>query len=356
MSELIDAASPIRPGEELDLAKLEAYLKQTFGPFDGTLAVEQFRRGHSNLSYLVRMGDREMVLRRPPFGSKVKTAHDMGREFTVLRHLSPVYPAAPRTLAYCEDESVLGAKFYLMERVKGVILRGQKPRDLDVPPEKVRQCCLAFVKNLADLHRIDFKAVGLDELHRPGQYMSRQVLGWADRYAGSKTDDIPDIDATIEWLKGRIPEDTDAVLIHNDYKFDNVVLDPNELTRIIGVLDWEMATIGDPLMDLGNSLAYWVEADDDPIARTMRRQPTHLRGMLTRREVVDYYCERTGVRPDDWTFYEVCGLFRLSAIAQQIYYRYHHGQSRNPAFRHFWFFVHYLHHRCRRAIARSRRE
>ena len=159
----------------------------------------------------------------------------------------------------------------------------------------------------------------------------------------------------MEWLKANIPGNERLCLIHNDFRFDNLVLDPAQPARIVGVLDWEMATIGDPLMDLGNSLAYWVESGDDPVARAMRRQPTHLPGMLTRREVVDYYCQRTGVRPDDWTFYEVCGLFRLSAIAQQIYYRYHHGQSRNPAFRHFWFFVHYLHHRCRRTIARSRR-
>lgn len=157
----------------------------------------------------------------------------------------------------------------------------------------------------------------------------------------------------MRWLQDNLPEHETICLTHNDFRFDNVVLDANDPTRVIGILDWELATLGDPLMDVGNMLAYWIQADDDAIARSTRRQPTHLDGMLTRQQVIDYYCDKTGFKAQDFTFYEVYGIFRLSAIAQQIYYRYHHKQTRNPAFKNFWFLVNYLHWRCRKLIRAS---
>jgi aminoglycoside phosphotransferase (APT) family kinase protein len=332
MNELIDSPGPVRQGEELDPAKLRGFLIETLGPVQGPVQIEQFRKGHSNLTYLIQFGDRELVLRRPPFASKVKTAHDMTREYTVLSHLCEVYPPAPRPVAFCDDESILGAKFYLMERIKGVILRGKPPAGIEVSPENARQCCLAFVRNLAALHQIDYRAAGLADLYRPGWYVQRQVLGWAERYAQSKTDEVPSIDAAIAWLKERIPEDTASVLIHNDYKFDNLVLDPHDLTRIIGVLDWEMATIGDPLMDLGTALGYWAEDRDPSMLQGVQSFLTSLPGALTRMELAEEYARLTGRDVSRILFYYVFSLLKIAVIVQQIYYRYVKGTTKDERF------------------------
>lgn len=331
MSALIDSTSAIRQGEELDIPALEQYLASRLDGVSGPLRIEQFPSGHSNLTYLLRMGDRELVLRRPPFGSKVKSAHDMGREYRVLSKLHPVYPAAPRPLVYCEDDSVIGAKFYVMERIKGVILRSKKPQGLEVTPEVARGCCRSLFENLADLHALDYRAIGLDELYKGSNYVERQVTGWAERYRGSQTDDIPEIDQIITWLKERIPADTGAVLVHNDYKFDNVVLDPNDITRIIGVLDWEMATIGDPLADLGTSLGYWIEPDDDEM-KVVQCFMTTEPGALTRRELAEIYAERTGRDISNILFYYILALLKLAVIVQQIYYRYKQGLTKDERF------------------------
>lgn len=263
---LLDTPREVRTGEELDIPRLQAYLGEQCG-LSGAVEVRQFPSGFSNLTYAVRVGERELVLRRPPFGSKVKSAHDMGREYRVLSALSRVYPPAPKPLIHCDDTSVLGAPFYVMERIRGVILRGRKPDGFTMTPDGARACCEALVRNLAALHAIDFEAAGLADLRKEGSYVERQVMGWTDRYYGSQTDDIPAIDQTAQWLKTNYPADTAACIVHGDYKFDNLVLDPNDLTRIIGVLDWEMATIGDPLMDLGTVLSYWVEQGDPSMGR-----------------------------------------------------------------------------------------
>ena len=332
MGGIVDGPGPVREGEQLALAKLESYLAETLGPFQGPVVVEQFPHGHSNLTYLVRAGHHECVLRRPPFSSKVKTAHDMGREFKVLSSLCKVYGPAPRPLAFCDDESILGAEFYLMERIEGVILRSRQPKGLDLPSQTVRRCCESFVENLADLHRLDYEAAGLGDLRRPGQYVERQVIGWAKRYDGSKTDTLPDIDSTTKWLKERIPQDTDAVLIQNDYKWDNLVLDPEDLARIVGVLDWEMCTIGDPLMDLGSALTYWLEPGDPSEMKTVQCFLTSLPGSMTRMELAEHYAENTGRDVSNILFYYVFGLLKLAVIVQQIYYRYAKGLTRDERF------------------------
>ncbi len=332
MADLLDQAGPVRDGEELDLEKLHAFLTATLGACSGTTEIEQFRKGHSNLTYLIRFGGRELVLRRPPFASKVKSAHDMNREYTVLSHLCEVYPPAPRPVAYCEDALVLGAPFYVMGRVQGAILRGRAPQGLVVSPEQARACCLAFVRNLAALHTIDYQAAGLESLYRPGWYTQRQVLGWADRYEKSKTDRIPSIERTIAWLKERIPPDTGVAMIHNDYKFDNLVLDPNDLTRIVGVLDWEMATVGDPLMDLGTSLGYWAEPKDPSGLQDAQCFLTSLPGSLTRLELAEAYGEITGRDVSNILFYYVFSLLKIAVIVQQIYYRYVQGSTKDERF------------------------
>lgn len=342
MSGFVDRPGPLREGEELDPARLRAFLVDTVGSFDGPVEIEQFRSGHSNLTYLVRFDGRELVLRRPPFASQVKTAHDMYREYTILSHLCDVYEAAPIPVTFCDDESVLGAKFYLMERIQGVILRGAPPPGISISEETARACCLSFVRNLAALHQLDYRAVGLGELHRPGWYTQRQVVGWAERYGKSKTDDLPAIDATIAWLEGRIPPDTGATLIHNDYKFDNLVLDPGDLTRIIGVLDWEMSTIGDPMMDLGTSLGYWIEAKDPPGLQAITCFLTNAPGSMTRMELAEEYARITGRDTSNILFYYVFSLLKIAVIVQQIYYRYVKGNTKDERFASLIFVVRYL--------------
>lgn len=328
-----DATAPVRPGEELDLPKLAAYLKEHIPGLEGELIVDQFPSGHSNLTYLLRCGDREMVLRRPPFGSKVKSAHDMGREHTVLSHLHPVYPPAPAPLLLCNDEDIIGAQFYVMERVQGVIVRGGRPEGFPDDPALARRCSEAFIDNLATIHGLDWEAAGLGVLRKKeGQYTERQVKGWTERYHGSQTDDIPTIEAVIQWLNERIPADTGAVLVHNDYKFDNIVLDPDDPARIIGVLDWEMTTIGDPLMDLGTSLGYWVQADDDIPLQPVQSFLTTVPGAMTRVELAERYSEKTGRQVDNLSYYYIFALFKLAVIVQQIYYRYHQGLTKDPRF------------------------
>jgi len=331
MTVQVDTPRAVREGEELDAAKLEQYLKDNIGGLSGDLEIQQFPSGFSNLTYFVKVGDRELVLRRPPFGSKVKSAHDMGREYRVLSALHPVYPKAPKPLAFCQDQGILGADFYVMERIRGIILRGKKPKNFDASPEVVRASSDALVRGLAELHAIDYEAVGLGAMKKEGSYVERQVHGWIKRYYDSQTDEIPTIDRTAEWLKANYPADTESVLIHNDFKYDNVVLDPNDLTKIIGVLDWEMCTIGDPLMDLGTSLSYWMEKEDAAMG-VVQCFMTAEDGALTRKEIASRYAELTGRDVSNIQFYFVYALLKLAVIVQQIYYRYKQGLTKDERF------------------------
>jgi aminoglycoside phosphotransferase (APT) family kinase protein len=331
MGTLLDQPRPVREGEELDRNALQQWLAGAVPNNIAITDIHQFPSGFSNLTYLIKGDTQEMILRRPPKGSKVKSAHDMHREFRILSALNPVYPAAPKPLAYCDDASIIGAPFYVMERIEGVILRGKKPKEFDGTPELATTLCKRFVDNLAHLHAVDYEAIGLADLRREGSFTRRQVDGWIDRYRGSQTDDIPAIEQLAAYLKKNIPEDTDTVFIHNDYKFDNIVLDPDDLTRIIGVLDWEMCTIGDPLMDLGVVLSYWNEPKDISIGMVpcfLTLEP----GCMTRQEVVNTYGERTERDVSNIMFYYIFGLLKLAVIAQQIYYRYKQGLTKDERF------------------------
>ncbi len=332
MPDITDRTKKVREGEELDLAAVEKFLTDNVPGLSGKLEIEQFPSGHSNLTYLARMGERDMVLRRPPFGSKVKTAHDMGREYKVLSALHPVYSCAPRPLAFCEDESIIGSRFYVMERIKGVILRKELPKGLDFTPEIAGRLSESFIKNLAVMHAIDYEAAGLGDLGKPEGYLNRQVEGWAKRYAGSQTDEIKEIDDTVDWLRERLPASPAPTLVHNDYKYDNIILDANDVTRIIGVLDWEMSTIGDPLTDLGAALGYWVQDDDPPMHKMNAFGPTYAKGSYTRRQLADRYAELTGRDVSNVHYYVVFASFKLLVIIQQIYYRYHQGLTQDERF------------------------
>lgn len=341
------------------MARLGAFLDEQLpgeGEGDG-LVVEQFPGGHSNLTYLVRHRGRELVLRRPPVGSKVATAHDMGREVRVLSALSRVWPKAPRPLVHCEDEAVLGCRFYVMERLRGVIVRGEGPSSsgggATLTPEVARRMCEALVDGLAELHAVDYEAAGLGGLGHPEGYVERQVRGWTERYQGSRTDDLPVIDEVGAWLAAHLPRSGAPTLLHNDYKFDNLVLDPTDLGRILGVLDWEMATVGDPLMDLGTTLAYWTEAGDAAPLRALRFGPTTRPGMMTRAEVAARYAERTGRSVDEVVFYFAFGSFKTAVVGQQIYYRWKQGLTRDPRFAGLIEAVRLLGEQAARAIERG---
>lgn len=328
-SEIRDQATSIRKGEELALGPLQAYLNDKLPEPGGKLEIQQFPSGFSNLTYLLRFGKQEWVLRRPPFGANIKNAHDMGREHHVLSNLIAVYPKVPRPLLYCEDESVIGAPFYVMQRVQGVILRKQPPKGLDLSPELMKRLSESFVDNLVELHRVDFAAAGLSELGRPEGYIARQVTGWTRRYRNAQTDEIAEIDQVMAWLADNMPAEMSAALIHNDYKYDNVVLDPADSTRIVAVLDWEMATLGDPLMDLATTLSYWAEKDEPA---PLVFGPTALPGNMNRMQLVDRYQERSGLEVANPVFYFVFGLFKLAVIVQQIYARYQKGHTRDERF------------------------
>jgi aminoglycoside phosphotransferase (APT) family kinase protein len=332
MDQYLDKAHPVREDEKLDVGRLEPYLRQHLPEFQGPLTIEQFPHGHSNLTYLLRFGDREMVLRRPPFGNQVKTAHDMGREFRVLSRLSKVYPPAPAPYLYCEDESVLGAPFYVMERRHGIVLRKLLPRGFQLGPETMRRLSAALIDNLARLHTLDYQAAGLGDLGKPAGYVQRQVAGWTERYRKAQTEDVPAVDQLAQWLAQNRPPERGAALIHNDYKFDNLLLDPRDLPRIVAVLDWEMATIGDPLMDLGTSIAYWVEAGDPRLLQAFVVGPTAFPGSLTRRELVERYQAKTGFDVSNMLYYYCFGLFKTAVIIQQIYARYARGFTRDERF------------------------
>ena len=340
-----DVPKPVRAGEELDIEKLSAFL-------GGPVTVEQFPGGHSNLTYLVHHGDREYVLRRPPHGSKVKSAHDMGREYTVLSKLAPVYARAPKVFSYEPTGDVLGAPFYLMERRRGVILRKDLPAELASDLPRVPRVCELLVDALVDLHAVDYVAAGLGDFGKPQGYIQRQVSGWTERYTASQTDDIPAVTEVAAWLASHMPEDGAPSLIHNDFKFDNVIFDPS-LESITGVLDWEMTTIGDPLMDLGTSLSYWAQASDPPAYHQLPFGPTARPGMMTREEVARRYFERSGRKAESLVFYYSFGLLKTAVIAQQIYYRFAKGLTTDARFAQMIFGVRLLAEQARNSIERN---
>lgn len=339
----IDAPRDVRKGEELDIPRISAYLKAKLPDLVGNVTVKQFPSGYSNLTYLITYGEKELVLRRPPIGKKAKTAHDMNREYRILDALSDRFDYVPKAHVYCDDTEVIGSPFYVMERLKGIILRKQLPDGLFTTEADIHQLCRNWVAVLYQLHGLDYDACGLGNLGKPDGYVRRQVDGWSRRYRDACTPDVPDCENIMSWLNKHMPADhPKPALIHNDYKFDNVFLNPDDPTQITGVVDWEMTTIGDPLMDLGASLAYWVNHDDPDEAKLIATLPTASPGMLKRQDIVYLYQELSGKKIDNFEFYYCFGLFRLAVIAQQIYYRFYHGQTQDKRFESIGLFVQIL--------------
>ncbi len=351
----VDEPGTVRSGEELDETKLREFLAKAVPDARGRVQVSQYRRGFSNLTYMIQVGHRQLVLRRPPIGAKIKTAHDMGREYRILSMLDGVYPMAPRPIAYCEDASVLGAPFYVMDRIMGIILRGDEAKSgLKLQPDTMRGLSTALIDNLAKLHTVDVHATGLISLGHPEGYVERQVRGWIERYEGSKTDDISEMDQVAGWLVQHIPAEQGAALIHNDYKYDNLVVEPENLCNIVGVLDWEMATVGDPWMDVGTALGYWVDPNDDETLRALPVGPTILPGNLRRIELVERYARASGRETPAVLFYYVYALFKIAVIAQQIYKRFKIGLTKDPRFGMLLSSVRILGQQASRAIGKER--
>ena len=311
----------VRPGEELDLAALSAWLKTP-------VEIAQFPNGHSNLVYLIRAGDREYVLRRPPLGPVPPKAHDMAREYRVLKAVHPHFPEAPRVIGLCEDPSIIGSPFFLMERRYGVVARNEiPPVEWASIADYPRLVSEAFIDCLVRLHAVDISTPEIGALGKPEGFVERQVRGWAERWQRAKTTEVPEMDQVIEWLRDRLPPALAPTLVHNDFKLDNVMLRATA-DRVEAVLDWEMTTLGDPLADLGLTLCYWTNPATSAILTT---QP----GWYTRDRFVERYAQRTGRDMEHLGYHEVLGIFKLAVILQQIYYRFHRGQTNDERFRHF---------------------
>jgi aminoglycoside phosphotransferase (APT) family kinase protein len=328
--------SAVRSGEELNRGALADYLRERLPGGAADVELEQFPHGHSNLVYLVRTEGREYVLRRPPLGPVAPKAHDMAREYRVLQAVSPHFPEAPQVFLLCEDPAVIGSTFFLMERRRGVVIRDSVSRELAANPDYPRQVSEAFIDCLVRLHSIDVSKPGLNALGKPEGFVERQVRGWAERWNRAKTEEVSEMDGIVRWLHHSLPPSVDVTLVHNDYKLDNVMLRPDG-DRVEAVLDWEMTTIGDPLADLGLTLCYWTwanvatEDDPHPAMPAVTAQP----GWYTRDQFLQRYAERTGRDLTPIRYYEVLGIFKLAVILQQIYYRFHRGQTQDERFRSF---------------------
>jgi aminoglycoside phosphotransferase (APT) family kinase protein len=333
---MLDQATATRKGEELDQSKLEIYLQSVLDKELKINTIKQFPSGYSNLTYLLETNQGEFVLRKPPHGANIKGGHDMHREFRVLSALKPTFPYVPNPISYTEDESIVETPFYVMERISGIILRAQAPKALDLTKDFFESIATSSVDLLAELHGLDLDKTGLADMGKPEGYVKRQVEGWVKRYFNAKTDELKEMEACAEWLLDWMQKHENdasikqAAFIHNDFKYDNLVLTSESPYKIKAVLDWEMATVGHPLMDLGTTLAYWCEAKDHPALKAFNL--TWMEGNLTRDAVVKRYQQQTARNVDDILFYYIFGCFKVAVIGQQIYARYKKGLTKDPRF------------------------
>jgi aminoglycoside phosphotransferase (APT) family kinase protein len=345
-------AKPVREGEGLDWGALDNHLKGVIANLEGDPEISQFHGGNSNLTYRLKYDNEDLVIRRPPFGTKAKSAHSMIREYRIMNTLKPVYPSVPDTLYYTDDESIIGSEFYVMRKVEGQVIKDTIPPGWQFTPDDTRRFCRGFWKKLIELHQVDYIAAGLGNFGQPEGYATRQVLGWNGRYERAITPDVGEFADVRDWLVKHIPADSGRYsVLHGDFRIDNVILDNDDPCNVRAVLDWEICALGDPLMDLGNALAYWTEADDPDYLKTLVIQPSGAPGMLSRQEILDFYQRKTGIDTSDFTFYLTLGYWRNTVILQQIYYRYFHGQTQDERFRYFGKFVQHLGEHCQRMIA-----
>jgi aminoglycoside phosphotransferase (APT) family kinase protein len=337
----------LRAGEELDLPVLDRFLREHLpqGQFDpaARIELEQFPGGHSNLTYLIRYGPQEFVLRRPPVGPVAPTAHDMPREYKLLSVINPSFPLAPKPILLCEDTSVIGVPFYLMERRRGFIVRFNVPGEFGDNLALRRQLSETVVDTLVALHAVDIYSSSIVNIGKPEGFVTRQVRGWAERWRRSQTGELAQMDQVIAWLLKRLPPESHdaATIVHNDFKLDNLMLDRENPARVVAVLDWEMSTVGDPLIDLGLALTYWTmktgkkgegnEGGQNSSLRAVTNGP----GWMTRDEIIERYQRKTGRDLSRIVFYETFARFKVAVVIQQIYFRYVKGQTLDERFRNF---------------------
>jgi aminoglycoside phosphotransferase (APT) family kinase protein len=347
----------VRQGEELDPLRTDKVLKKVVPGLKGSPVIRQYASGASNLTYLISYNNRDLVLRRPPPGVKAASAHSMIREYRVISALESVYPAVPKAIYYSDDESLLGSEFYLMEKIEAVLVNKGLPSAWNFSDADRHRFGKTIFDKLIELHQVDYVAAGLAEFGKPSGYAQRQILGWNKRFANAQTTDVPGFEDVREWLEANIPDpkagNLPAALIHGDFRIDNVMVDANDPFNVIAVMDWEMAALGDPLMDLANSLAYWVHADDSPALQAIKKQPSDAPGMMRREEIIAYYGEQTGFDTSKWDFYEVYGYWRLVGILQQLYFRFVNKQTQDQRFASYGQGVTHLGEYCRQLIARS---
>jgi aminoglycoside phosphotransferase (APT) family kinase protein len=323
----------VRTGENFDLQKVERYLRDHIeGIGEGSLLVRQFPAGASNLTYLLEVGDWEAVLRRPPLGPVAPRAHDMKREFTLLQKVHPVFSLAPLPYVFCDDPAILGAPFYVMERRKGVVLNTSFPPGVTATAGLCEQISQMVIETLVQIHAINWHAAGLDELGHPEGFLERQVKGWVERYYRAQTEDIPEVQSLTGWLMTHMPQSPAPTLIHNDFKLNNMLLNANDLTQAVAVLDWEMATIGDPLFDLAVSLSYWVTPGDPEELQTILPTVTNLPGFVSRETFMEMYAQKSKRDLSSIDYYMIFAYFKLAVIIQQIYVRWKRGQTQDERF------------------------
>jgi aminoglycoside phosphotransferase (APT) family kinase protein len=328
---------PVRKGEELNVNVLEKFLRENIENLPGSpLEILQFSAGHSNLTYQLNIGEWKAVLRRPPLGPVAPKAHDMEREYKILSELNPVFPAAPKPLLFSNQEEIVGSPFFIMERKTGLVIDTSFPEGIKVTKELCQQLSEVMVDKLVELHSIDYKETRLAEISKPEGFMERQVHGWIGRYDRAKTDEIDAVDRLKEWLVKHIPLHHEAAIIHYDYKFNNAMFNEG-LTEMVGLFDWEMTTVGDPLADLGVALGYWNQADDpEQLNNGIGSRPlTVTEGFITRKQFIELYSKKSGRDVTNMNFYLTFAYFKLAVICQQIYYRYKKGQTNDIRFANF---------------------
>lgn len=339
----------VRDGEELDWRALDEFLQTNIEGLGSPAKISQYPDGNSNLTYRLQYPGADLVVRRPPFGSKVRSAHSMIREYRIMTGLRPVFPAVPETLAYSADESIIGAEFYVMRRVPGQVAgKRELPAEWRFTRADTRKFCIAFWTQLIELHQVDYQAAGLADFGRPQGYARRQVDGWNARMQRAATADGEIFEDVQAWLSDSLPvKEPAAAILHGDYRLDNVILDPDDPCKIVALLDWEISALGNPLMDLGNALAYWVEPADPACLKALMMQPSTAPGMLKRSEILALYAAKTATDVSDFNFYYTYGIFRNMVILQQIYYRFYHGKTQDKRFEKFGALVQLLGAHCR---------
>ena len=323
----------VRKGEELNEVLLKKYLQENelINTVESDLSVQQFTHGYSNLTYLLQIENKEFVLRKPPIGA-IKRGHDMSREFKVQSAVKKAFSKVPKMFAFTDDEAILGSQFYIMEKVDGIILNYKEAKKRNIEAKDYKTIANSWLDTFVALHNVDYKEIGLSDLGKPEGYVERQVTNWGKQYLKAKTDDFPEAEIVMKWMQENQPTAYNYCLIHNDYKYDNVVFKDDSWREIASVLDWEMATLGDPLMDLGTSLGYWTVATDHDFVKQGIPSPTIFEGNPIRSEIAEMYAQKSGKNVDNLVFYYAFGLFKIAVIAQQIYYRYKKGFTTDPRF------------------------